>query len=59
MSNQLHLSLLSWAVDYQKIAMYSNEFFVIPDKHFYVHHIPYWGQEIFPLAVIKNSAGYW
>ena len=38
MDSQLHLSLLSWVVDYQKIIVYSDEFFVIPDKYFHAYY---------------------
>ena len=59
MSNQLYLSLLFWIVDYYKIIMYSDKFFVIPDKSFHVYHTLYWSWETFFLAVIKDSAEYW
>ena len=38
--NQLHLFLLSWIVDYQKIIVYADEYFVISDKHFHAYHEP-------------------
>ena len=58
MDNQLHLFLLFWAVDYQKIDIYSDESFVIPNKYFHKYYIPYWGWETSLLAAIKNSIGY-
>jgi len=59
MSNQLHLSLLFWIIDYQKIIIYSNKFFIIFDKHFHTYYEPYCGWKTSSLATIKNFAGYW
>ena len=55
MNNQLYLFLLSWIVDYQKIIVYSDEFFVISDKYFHVYY-ELWA--MLGLGAIKNSAEY-
>ena len=52
MGNQLHLSLLFWAMDYQRI-------FMIPDKYFHIYCILYQSWKISILVVIKDYTGYW
>ena len=42
MGNQLHLSLLSWIVDYQKNIAYSDRSFVISDEYFHAYHELLW-----------------